>query len=201
MFNGIIEITGKVIKCAMHKNNQMISIHIDKEFLPKMSNHQINIGDSVAINGACLTASHIKNNVYSFEISPETLSLTTFKNLKKDDYVNVEFPLTINKLISGHLISGHIDGIGKIFKINKIDNSWNLLIDVNKKIIKHIVQKGSIAIDGVSLTINNIEKSILSLMIIPHTYKNTIIKYYKKGESVNIETDLIIKYLEKIKNG
>ncbi len=201
MFNGIVETTGKIIECITHNNSQTISIDFNNKYLSKMKYNEIKIGDSVSINGACLTINKINNNQYWFDISPETLNLTTFRSLKRDDYVNIEFPLTINKLISGHLISGHIDSVGKIKKIDNMDNSWNFLIEVDKSIIKYLTKKGSVAIDGVSLTINEIKKNILSLMIIPHTYENTIIKYYKIGRLVNIETDLIIKYLEKINHG
>tara|TARA_B100001750_G_C15234560_1_gene459810 strand:+ start:55 stop:642 length:588 start_codon:yes stop_codon:yes gene_type:complete len=195
MFSGIIENTGKVIKCLSHSDTQKIFIEINK------SNSKVSIGDSIAINGACLTVEEINSNVYAFTVSPETLKKTTLKNLEQNSNVNIETPLTLEKFINGHLTSGHIDSVGKIFKIVKTENSWNILVEVEKNIIKYLVSKGSIAMDGVSLTINGINKNILDLMIIPYTHQNTIIKFYKEGRLVNIEVDLILKYLEKIKNG
>ena len=195
MFSGIIENTGKVIKCLSHSDTQKIFIEINK------SNSKVSIGDSIAINGACLTVEEINSNVYAFTVSPETLKKTTLKNLEQNSNVNIETPLTLERFINGHLTSGHIDSVGKIFKIVKAENSWNILVEVEKNIIKYLVSKGSIAMDGVSLTINGINKNILDLMIIPYTHQNTIIKFYKEGRLVNIEVDLILKYLEKIKNG
>ncbi len=195
MFSGIIENTGKVIKCLSDSDTQKIFIEINK------NNSKVSIGDSIAINGACLTVEEINSNVYAFTISPETLKKTTLKNLEQNSNVNIETPLTLERFINGHLTSGHIDSVGKIFKIVKAENSWNILVEVEKNIIKYLVSKGSIAMDGVSLTINGINKNILDLMVIPYTYQNTIIKFYKEGRLVNIEVDLILKYLEKIKNG
>jgi len=195
MFSGIIENTGKVIKCLSDSDTQKIFIEINK------NNSKVSIGDSIAINGACLTVEEINSNVYAFTVSPETLKKTTLKNLEQNSNVNIETPLTLEKFINGHLTSGHIDSVGKIFKIVKTENSWNILVEVEKNIIKYLVSKGSIAMDGVSLTINGINKNILDLMIIPYTHQNTIIKFYKEGRLVNIEVDLILKYLEKIKNG
>ena len=107
----------------------------------------------------------------------------------------------MGEFISGHLVSGHIDGVGKVSAIIKDGTSWKLLIKTNEYIIKHSALKGSIAIDGISLTINEIENNILNIMIVPHTYENTIVKYYKENDLVNIEIDLVFRYLEKIKNG
>ena len=109
-------------------------------------------------------------------------------------------PLTINKFINGHIVSGHVDSLGIITALEKVKDSWLLLVTVEKNILKYIVTKGSISIDGVSLTVNDIKSQIISLMIIPHTYENTIIKYYKLGEKVNIEVDYISKHLDKLKN-
>ena len=107
----------------------------------------------------------------------------------------------MEKFLSGHLTAGHIDNTGTIHEISKENNSWNLFIKVNKGILKYSATKGSIAIDGVSLTINQIKSDILCIMLIPHTYENTIAQYYKEGDLVNIEIDLLFRYIEKIKNG
>ena len=195
MFNGIIEQTGKVVDCLLKNGNQKLFINI------KNVTKKISIGDSIAINGTCLTVDEVNSNSYGFTMSPETLKKTALKQLKKDSYVNIETPLTMGEFISGHLVSGHIDGFGKVSAIMKDGTSWKLLIKTNEYIIKHSALKGSIAIDGISLTINEIENNILNIMIVPHTYENTIVKYYKKNDLVNIEIDLVFRYLEKIKNG
>ena len=195
MFNGIIEQTGKVVDCLLKNGDQKLFINIKKV------TKKISIGDSIAINGTCLTVDEVNSNSYGFTMSPETLKKTALKQLKKDSYVNIETPLTMGEFISGHLVSGHIDGFGKVSAIMKDGTSWKLLIKTNEYIIKHSALKGSIAIDGISLTINEIENNILNIMIVPHTYENTIVKYYKKNDLVNIEIDLVFRYLEKIKNG
>jgi len=195
MFSGIIENIGMVEDCLSVNGNQKILIKIDN-----LSN-KIKDGDSISINGVCLTVEEINSNIYSFSVSPETLNLTTLNHLKKNSYVNIETPLTMEKFLSGHLTAGHIDNTGTIHEISKENNSWNRFIKVNKGILKYSATKGSIAIDGVSLTINQIKSDILCIMLIPHTYENTIAQYYKEGDLVNIEIDLLFRYIEKIKNG
>ena len=194
MFTGIIENIGKIIVIEEVNNNYLIKVEV--------ANLSINIsnGDSIAVNGACLTVVNVKNNIFSFDLSPETMKLTSFKYLTKDDLVNIEFPLTLNKFISGHITTGHIDTIGVIEKLLKDTDSWFIQIKVDKIYLKYIVQKGSICIDGVSLTINQVDGNMIDLMVIPHTYQNTIIKNYSLGDSVNIEVDYIAKHLEKLKN-
>jgi riboflavin synthase len=194
MFTGIIENIGKIIVIEEVNNNYLIKVEV--------TNLSINIsnGDSIAVNGACLTVVNVKNNIFSFDLSPETMKLTSFKYLTKDDLVNIEFPLTLNKFISGHITTGHIDTICLIEKLLKDTDSWFIQIKVDKIYLKYIVHKGSICIDGVSLTINQVDGNMIDLMVIPHTYQNTIIKNYSLGDSVNIEVDYIAKHLEKLKN-
>ena len=195
MFTGIIENIGKITLIEEVNRNYVIKIEI--------ANLSMNIsnGDSIAINGACLTVTNVKDNIFSFDLSPETMKLTSFKYLTKSDLVNIEFPLTLNKFISGHITTGHIDTVGVIEKLLKSTDSWFIQIKIDKIYLKYIVHKGSICIDGISLTINQIQGNIIDLMVIPHTYQNTIIKNYSLGDSVNIEVDYIAKHLEKLKNG
>ena len=194
MFTGIIENIGKVVVIEEVNNSFMIKIEV--------SNLSIDIsnGDSIAVNGACLTAANIESNVFSFDLSPETMKSTSFKSLRKGDFVNIEFPLTLNKFISGHITTGHVDTVATIEKLLKDTDSWFIQIKIDKIYLKYIVQKGSICIDGVSLTINQVDGNMIDLMVIPHTYQNTIIKNYSLGDSVNIEVDYIAKHLEKLKN-
>ena len=195
MFTGIIENIGKITLIEEINHSYVIKIEIANLSM------DISNGDSIAINGACLTVTNVKDNIFSFDLSPETMKLTSFKYLIKNDLVNIEFPLTLNKFISGHITTGHIDTVGVIEKLLKNNDSWFIQIKIDKIYLKYIVHKGSICIDGISLTINQIQGNIIDLMVIPHTYQNTIIKNYSLGDSVNIEVDYIAKHLEKLKNG
>ena len=194
MFTGIIEKIGKVFEFNNNQSSCKLIVQIER------IDTSISIGDSVAINGICLTIEKSDKPFYHFTLSPETLEVSSLSNLEKDSYVNIELPLTINKFINGHIVSGHVDSLGTVTSLEKVKDSWLLLVTIEKNILKYIVTKGSISIDGVSLTVNDIKGQSLSLMIIPHTYENTIIKYYKLGEKVNIEVDYISKHLEKLKN-
>lgn len=192
MFTGIIEKIGKVSHVTEKNISQVIGIRID-EFNSEL-------GDSICINGVCLTVEDIDDNVYSFSISPETYNLSNFKNIKKNDDVNIEKSLTINKLLSGHIVQGHVDTCSEITELKKIDNSWYVKIKIDSTYMKYIIQKGSITIDGVSLTINEVYTDEFSVMVIPHTYSNTIFKNYKVGSILNTEIDILAKYIEKLGN-
>ena len=194
MFTGIIEKVGKVLEFNNNQSSCKLIVQIER------IDASISIGDSVAINGTCLTVEKSDKPFYYFTLSPETLEVSSLSNLEKDSYVNIELPLTINKFINGHIVSGHVDSLGTVTSLEKIKDSWFLLVTIEKNILIYIVTKGSISIDGVSLTVNDIKGKSISLMIIPHTYENTIIKYYKSGEKVNIEVDYISKHLDKLKN-
>ena len=162
MFTGIIEKIGKVSHVTEKNISQVIGIRID--------DFNSALGDSICINGVCLTVEDIDDNVYSFSISPETYNLSNFKNIKRDDDVNIEKSLTINKLLSGHIVQGHVDTCSEITELKKIDNSWYVKIKIDSTYMKYIIQKGSITIDGVSLTINEVYTDEFSVMVIPHTY-------------------------------
>ena len=192
MFTGIIEKIGKVSHVTEKNISQVIGIRID----------DLNsaLGDSICINGVCLTVEDIDDNVYSFSISPETYNLSNFKNIKKNDDVNIEKSLTMNKLLSGHIVQGHVDTCSEITELKKIDNSWYVKIKIDSTYMKYIIQKGSITLDGVSLTINEVYTDEFSVMVIPHTYSNTIFKNYKIGSILNTEIDILAKYIEKLGN-
>ena len=192
MFTGIIEKIGQVSHVIERDLSQMIGIRID--------DFNSALGDSICINGVCLTVEDIDDNVYSFSISPETYNLSNFKNIKKNDDVNIEKSLTMNKLLSGHIVQGHVDTCSEITELKKIDNSWYVKIKIDSTYMKYIIQKGSITIDGVSLTINEVYTDEFSVMVIPHTYSNTIFKNYKVGSILNTEIDILAKYIEKLGN-
>ena len=192
MFSGIIEKTCNVQKIDLSSNP--IRLYID------YNKHELSLGDSVAVNGACLTVSSIENHVVMFELSSETIQKTNLGSLTNKSIVNIELPLTLNKLISGHLVSGHIDTVVEIISIKTDGECLNIAIKMTDEMRPFIVQKGSTTVDGISLTVNNITDSTIDMMIIPHTFKNTIIKYYKKGQTVNIELDYIAKYIVNMSN-
>lgn len=192
MFSGIIEKTCNVKKLDLSSNP--IRLYID------YNKHQLSLGDSVAVNGTCLTVSSIENHIVMFELSSETIEKTNLGLLTNKSIVNIELPLTLNKLISGHLVSGHIDTVVEIVSIKTDGECLNIVIQMTEAMRPFIVQKGSITVDGVSLTVNKITDSTIDLMIIPHTFKNTTMKYYKEGQTVNIELDYIAKYIVNMSN-
>lgn len=192
MFTGIIETLGKVSAVKNSGKSSLIDIVI--------KNTNYSLGDSICVNGACLTIDNIENDKYSFTISPETNHRTNLKYLSNNQEVNIETSLTINKLISGHLVQGHVDGIVKIIRIQEIDASWNIRFQIEPGLSKYIIKKGSVALDGVSLTVNDVSNLEFSVMIIPHTYQNTIFKSYVVGNEINIELDMLAKYIEKLGN-
>ncbi len=193
MFSGIIENLGIVQK--INKSPESLELVIK---LPDTS--KTSLGDSVAVNGVCLTIEKIENKLLYFKLSPETIKLTSLGDLKNNNIVNIELPLTLSKFISGHLITGHIDSIGVIESMKQNNDSWELSVSVDESILKYIVIKGSITIDGISLTVNKIIDNQIYLMIIPYTYNNTVIQSYNIERKVNIEADYIAKHLDKLKN-
>ena len=191
MFTGIIQATGK-----LKKEKNILSIEIlDNRF-------DIQIGDSIAVDGICLTAKEFSNNQFKVDVSEETLQKTTLgekSNVNK--IVNLEPALRISDRLGGHIVSGHIDGLGKVEYIEKLDKSWLLSISwLNSNFSKYVVDKGSICVNGISLTIAKSEKQgeIFTIAIIPHTWHNTNLKNLSVGESVNLEADALIKYVEKL---
>ena len=187
MFTGIIEELGKIQGITSNK------ITINCKTVLEGSN----IGDSIAVNGVCLTVSEIDYNGFTADVSLETLRVTSLKNLLVGDFVNLERAMMANGRFGGHIVSGHVDGLGKIISIVRNYDFYNIKIELNKDQAKYVVKKGSVAIDGISLTIADITSNIISLAIIPHTYENTNLKYLKVGDKVNIENDIMAKYVEK----
>ncbi|MDH4127747.1 MAG: riboflavin synthase [Spirochaetota bacterium] len=159
--------------------------------------HQLKIGDSISVNGACQTATNVTNNSFSWYSSNETLLLTNLNSLKQGDYVNLERPLSLNSLLDGHLVQGHVDDTGVIQSIKRIGDDYIIKIGCSKELLNYMIKKGSIAIDGVSLTINKVYNDSFLLSIIPTTFEKTIFKYYKTSDKINIEIDIFAKYIEK----
>ncbi len=190
MFTGIIEEIGKVKEILNNGKSLQLNIFA-KEITKKIVN-----GDSIAVNGVCLTVTSFDETSFKADVSPETFRITGLKNLKINDYVNLETALTLSKPLGGHIVSGHIDSTGKILNIEKIEDFTKFTIEIPSNLRKYMIKKGSIAIDGISLTINEIFNNSFNLMIIPHTLNNTTLVFKKPGDYVNIEVDIIGKYIE-----
>ena len=156
------------------------------------------LGDSIAINGACLTVVKVNNDGFSVELSPESQKLLAMENYRGE--VHIEPAMKMGDRFEGHIVQGHIDTIGTVKEIKNNGNSYDVFIEVDKKFIGFIVPKGSITIDGVSLTVNDIDANYFRLTIIPHTMKETLFKNYKKGSRVNVETDMFARYVAHIIN-
>ena len=187
MFTGIIEEVGNLLAIT----NKNIKINA-KNVLSETK-----IGDSISVNGVCLTVTRLFRDSFEADISPETLKVTAFNKLKIGDLINLERALPANGRFGGHIVSGHIDGIGTVSSIEKLSDFYNLSIILSESELKYTVKKGSIAINGISLTIANIDNNKISIAVIPHTYENTMLKTLKNGDYVNIETDILSKYIEK----
>ena len=188
MFTGIIEDVGKVINIT----NSQIQIETCLD--------DIKTGDSIAVNGVCLTVTEIKNKILNFDYSPTTSDITNISLLKKNYLVNLERALTLQTRLGGHIVSGHIDTSTEITNIKKTDKFYFISFAINEIIKKYIVQKGFIAIDGVSLTVAELSQTHFSVTMIPETFKKTIFYTKKIGDVVNIEIDVFAKYVEKLFN-
>lgn len=191
MFTGIIEGLGTITQ--IRASNSGAHFTIEADFVLD----QTEIGDSVAVCGACLTVVSKDGKRFATDVSPETLSKTTFRNAKAGDRVNLERALRFSDRLDGHLVSGHIDGLGMIKIRRTIGNAIIVGIEVPPSLSRYMIQKGSVAVDGVSLTINQCDTNGFEVSIIPHTAKLTTIGFKKIGDPVNIETDMIGKYVER----
>ena len=190
MFTGIIKNTGKISKIYKNSNNCNI------EILSKIKFSKSEIGSSVSCSGTCLTLEKYKKNLSKFYISKETLNRTNFKFLNKGDLVNLEKPLKYGNRISGHYVQGHVDTTSTIKKINYVGKSWFINFKLLKRYNKYLVQKGSITINGVSLTIAKILKDGFKIIVIPQTLKFTNLIYLKEKDVVNVEFDVLGKYIK-----
>lgn len=191
LFTGIIQEIGKVRNII--KGSKSIRLAIEA---PKLA-PKIAIGDSICTNGVCLTVTKKAVTIFWADATPETVKRTNLYDLRQGDCVNLERSLTLQDLIGGHLVSGHVDGVGIISKIFYEENAQYLIINVEPKILFYMVEKGSVAVDGISLTIANIDERSFTVSIIPHSLQNTTLKYKTIGSKVNIECDMIGRYVSK----
>ena len=190
MFNGIIFNQGLISKIS--KRTKGINIFIKSEL--KLKNNDI--GVSVACDGVCLTLISIKKKIMEFYLSNETVKRSKFKYLKTNDLINLELPLKYGQKISGHICQGHVDTTGKIKGIKKVDKSYIFDFEINSKEKKNLIEKASICINGISLTISKITQMGFQVWIIPHTFKLTNLSKIRKGDLVNIEIDILSKYVK-----
>ncbi|MCC3864567.1 riboflavin synthase [Terrisporobacter petrolearius] len=192
MFTGIIEEIGIIKNVKKDNKSSIITIQGKKIF------EDINIGDSISVNGVCLTVTTFSNEIFTADVMNETMSRSSLGSLKNGSYVNLERAMPASGRFGGHVVSGHIDGTGKVIKIERDSNATWYTVTVENRLMKYIVEKGSIAIDGISLTVAKVNENSFSVSIIPHTSQETILSHRLVGDIVNIENDVIGKYVEKL---
>lgn len=192
MFTGIVEEIGTIENIQNGQHSAVLHIQAKKIL------EGLKLGDSIAVNGVCLTVTSYNNSSFTADVMHETLNRSSLANIHQNSHVNLERAMAADGRFGGHIVAGHVDGIGKIIKIQKDDNAVWYTIKADDDIMKYIVEKGSIAIDGISLTVAKVAISDFSVSIIPHTTQITILKERKIGDIVNLETDIIGKYVEKL---
>lgn len=196
MFTGIIEDVGTISKLQPQGDDIRLTVNVDK-----LDMSDVALGDSIATNGVCLTVVDYSDKHYSVDVSPETIKRSGFANYKVGSKVNLEKAMQANARFGGHIVSGHVDGVGKIVAINPIDRWLEIWIQAPDELAKYISEKGSITVDGVSLTVNDVDGAKFMLTLIPHTLQETIIGTYQIGSKINLEVDLIARYLERLMMG
>jgi riboflavin synthase len=188
MFTGIVEEVGMVVQSGSRLRIRCRTVLSDTRE-----------GSSIAVNGVCLTAVALEEHAFGADLSPETLARTSLGGLSPGSLVNLERPLAVGDRLGGHIVQGHVDGTAEVVALDALPGgNWDLRVRVPPELDRYMIYKGSIAIDGVSLTIASLDGGILSVAIIPHTYENTAMRSYQPGARVNIEVDLISKYVEKL---
>ncbi|MBP3924089.1 riboflavin synthase [bacterium] len=191
MFTGIIEEIGTVKRIVSNNDGIDLTICANKVL------ENTKIGDSISIEGCCQTVVNLSNQDFTVNVSSETLEVSNFSRLKVNQTVNLERALTLTSRLGGHIVQGHVDGTAVLLETKKNSQYYDMLLKIDNTLDKYIVKKGSIAINGISLTIASIENNILRCTIIPHTFENTTLKNLCSGDIVNIETDILGRYIEK----
>jgi riboflavin synthase len=194
MFSGIVEEVGRVVRIEQRGENRRIIVAAER------APQELKTGDSVAVSGVCLTALDIKPGSFSADLAPETWIRTSFSRIREGVLVNLELPMKADGRFGGHIVQGHVDGVGKLTALKRIADSdnWWLDIELPDEVERYTVYKGSICIEGISLTVAALENGKCSVAIIPHTVEATNLNSLKAGDAVNLEADLIAKYVEKM---
>ena len=193
MFTGIISAIGDVVELEPRDGDVRLTIRSGN-----LSLADVQLGDSIACNGACLTAVELTDEGFIADVSVETLSLTTIANWQVGSRINLEKAMQATDRFGGHIVSGHVDGIGEVISLHEDARSWRFRMRAPRDLAKYIAHKGSITVDGTSLTINKVEGSEFELNIVPHTMTHTVMGDYKVGAKVNLEVDLVARYLERL---
>ena len=193
MFTGIIQAIGRI--AAIESGEEDIRLRIETGKLPLS---EVKLGDSIATSGVCLTVTELPGDGFWADVSPETLSLTSLGTKHVGDSVNLETSLTLQTALGGHLVSGHVDGVGQVERIVEDARFWRVTIAAPENLARYIAMKGSICVDGTSLTVNQVDGASFELTIIPQTWEETVFSEYQKGSPVNLEVDVIARYLERL---
>lgn len=193
MFTGIIAATGEIADINQGEGGARFRLHTGKLDL-----QGVRLGDSIAVNGACLTVVELHDDGFSADLSHETLSATTLGELGTRTPVNFEPALALGEALGGHLVTGHVDGVGTVQTITPAGDSQELTVRVPDSLARYIARKGSVCVDGTSLTVNRVTDNEFTVMIVPHTQQETVVRYYVPDTRVNIEVDIIARYLERI---
>jgi len=193
MFSGIVKGVGQILEQSDLGGDQRWVIGLGDSKLPVLA-----VGGSIAVSGVCLTVTEFHGKRFAVDLSVETLRVTTFGGLGLGASVNLEPPLTLSDPLDGHLVTGHVDGVGKVLELAPAARSTAIRIEVPEALSRYVAQKGSVAVDGVSLTVNAVQGRTFEVNVIPHTQAVTVIGEYRRGHAVNIEVDLIARYLERL---
>ena len=193
MFTGIISAVGKIVQLEERQGDKRLNIDTGNLGLD-----DVRLGDSIACNGVCLTAVEITEQGFIADVSLETLSLTTVGNWDMGSPINLEKAMQASDRFGGHIVSGHVDGIGEVISSHEDARSWRFRMRAPSELARYIAHKGSITVDGISLTVNHVDGAEFELNIVPHTMVNTIMGHYQQGTKVNLEVDLIARYLERL---
>lgn len=193
MFTGIIQAVGSIAHMRLQGGDMRLNIDAGK-----LDMSDVVLGDSIAVNGVCLTAVELVGSRFAADVSTETLSLTSLGQLSKGHAVNLEKALTLNTRLGGHLVSGHVDGLSEVTSRHDDARSVRFTLRAPDQLAKYISAKGSVCIDGTSLTVNKVDGALFELNIVPHTLQETIMGQYKAGSKVNLEVDVIARYLERL---
>jgi riboflavin synthase len=203
MFTGLIQETGEIASMERVEEGQnrgsITRIVIKAGKIPS----DLKTGDSVAVSGVCLTALDIGENQFSADLAEETLKRTSLQRLKAGSMVNLELPAKAEDRLGGHVVQGHVDGVGSIVSLQKIKfrDDWRLVVELPSELARYVVSQGSITIEGISLTVAGIEGNRVEIAIIPHTWESTNLRALRAGDPVNIEVDVLAKYAEKMSHG
>ena len=192
MFTGLIETVGTIVR--VEKSGSAATLSASARF----TDDAVRIGDSIAINGVCLTVTGMSGDVHIFDVSPETLERTSLRSARPGVRVNMERAMKISDRLGGHIVSGHVDCVATITQQRRIGDNTVFQFRVPRELIRFIASKGSVAIDGISLTVNSVEEESFSVNIIPHTAANTTLHQRKPGDEINIETDILAKYVDRL---